>query len=139
VTLIATGFDPEMNNLPQTNGMPTYIAPAPQMQQPAPVASWRQQPVAQPQPANTGAWNAWQQPQGAPVQEGSGSIRAQRPSGSMPVAAAAPRPGLRREPSGSQVAVAPLSANRARGIFVPDLDESMDDDIDKPAYLRQRG
>ena len=57
----------------------------------------------------------------------------------MPVAAAAPRPGLRREPSGSQVAVAPLSANRARGIFVPDLDESMDDDIDKPAYLRQRG
>ena len=138
VTLIATGFDPEMNNLPQTNGMPTYNAPTPQMQ-PAPVASWRQQPQAPAQPqAATGAWNAWQQPQAAPVQEGSGSIRAQRPSGSMPVTAA-PRPGLRREPSGSQVAVAPLSANRTRGIFVPDLDESMDDDIDKPAYLRQRG
>ena len=142
VTLIATGFDPDMNNLPQTNGMPAYTAPAPQMQQPAPVASWRQQPQVQPQAlpqANTGAWNAWQQPQAAPVQEGSGSIRAQRPSGSMPVATAAQRPGLRREPSGSQVAVAPLSANRTRGIFVPDLDESMDDDIDKPAYLRQRG
>jgi hypothetical protein len=119
--------------------MPTYNAPAPQMQQPAPVASWRQpqvQPQAQP---NTGAWSAWQQPQAAPVQEGSGSIRAQRPSGSMPVVAPAPRPGFRREPSGSQVAVAPLSANRTRGIFVPDLDEAMDDNIDKPAYLRQRG
>jgi hypothetical protein len=36
--------------------------------------------------------------------------------------------------------MAPLSnGNRGRGIFVPDLDDSMDDDIDKPAYLRQRG
>jgi cell division protein FtsZ len=139
VTLIATGFDPDMQNLPQTNGMPTYAAPS-QAPQPAPVASWRQQPQAQPaqpQPASTGAWNPWQ-PQPA-VQEGSGTIRAQRPSGSMPVAAPAPRQAPRREPSGSQVAVAPLSQNRPRGIFVPDLDDSMDENIDTPAYLRQRG
>jgi hypothetical protein len=142
VTLIATGFDPDMQNLPQTNGMPTYVQ---QPQPPAPVANWRtpaqpvQQAPAQPtyQPTTTGAWNAWQQP----TQEGSGSIaaRSQRPSGAMPVAAqAGTRPAIvRREPSGSHIAVAPLS-NRTRGSFVPDLDESMDDDIDKPAYLRQR-
>ena len=35
--------------------------------------------------------------------------------------------------------VAPLSASRPRGIFVPDFEDGMDDDIDKPAYLRQRG
>ena len=138
VTLIATGFDPDMQNLPQTNGMPTYASPS-QAPQPAPVASWRQQPQAQPAPAqtgNTGAWSPWQQQPA--TQEGSGTIRAQRPSGSMPVAAPAPRPA-RREPSGSQVAVAPLSQNRPRGIFVPDLDEAMDENIDTPAYLRQRG
>jgi cell division protein FtsZ len=140
VTLIATGFDPDMQNLPQTNGMPTYAAPS-QASQPAPAASWRQQPQAQPQvpaqPGNTGAWSPWQQQPA--TQEGSGTIRAQRPSGSMPVAAPAPRPAARREPSGSQVAVAPLSQNRPRGIFVPDLDDAMDENIDTPAYLRQRG
>jgi cell division protein FtsZ len=142
VTLIATGFDPDMQNLPQTSGMPAYVQ---QPQAPVPAASWRtQQPVqqapAQPtyQPTATGAWNAWQQPSA----EGSGTVaavRGQRPSGAMPVASpTGSRPAIvRREPSGSQIAVAPLS-NRARGSFVPDLDESMDDDIDKPAYLRQR-
>ncbi|HXP90005.1 MAG TPA: cell division protein FtsZ [Fibrobacteria bacterium] len=139
VTLIATGFDPDMQNLPQTNGMPTY-APSSQAPQPAPVASWRPQPQAQPvqpQPGNTGAWSPWQQQPA--TQEGSGTIRAQRPSGSMPVTAPAQRPAPRREPSGSQMAVAPLSQNRPRGIFVPDMDDSMDENIDTPAYLRQRG
>jgi hypothetical protein len=30
-------------------------------------------------------------------------------------------------------------SSRPRGIFVPDLEDDMDDDIEKPAYLRQRG
>ncbi|MBK9576219.1 MAG: cell division protein FtsZ [Fibrobacterota bacterium] len=151
VTLIATGFDPDMQNLPQTNGMPAYAQPqAPQPQ------SWRQAPPPQPTyqapppvqaPAaqsGTSSWNAWQQPAPAEgTRAGTGSIAArgaQRPSGQMPVAPQQPTTtrGLRRDPSGSQVAVAPLSS-RPRGIFVPDLEDDMDDDIEKPAYLRQRG
>jgi len=146
VTLIATGFDPDMQHLPPTGGMPAYAAPQPQ---PAPAASWRQQPAApapvvQPAPqmqpqATTGAWNTWQAAPQEGTRAGTGSVRAQRPSGSMPVVEPS-RPAIpRREPSGSQIAVAPLGNARARGIFVPDLDDAMDDDIDKPAYLRARG
>ena len=150
VTLIATGFDPDMQNLPQTNGMPTYstqqappqpTAWQPPRQAPAPVA---------PAPAPA-AWNTgWQAPTPAPVQEGTrsgtGSMPAARPSGRISgvqaalaaVTAARPTTATRRDPSGS-MPVAPLSANRPRGIFVPDFEDGMDDDIDKPAYLRQRG
>ncbi|HNY30653.1 MAG TPA: cell division protein FtsZ [Fibrobacteria bacterium] len=158
VTLIATGFDPEMQNLPQTNGVPTYAQPqAPQQtwraappaqpayQAPAPAMQPTYQPPAPAAPSATAGWNTWQ-PQ-APAEgarAGTGSIAArggaQRPSGQMPVAPQAPATGRtpRREPSGSQVAVAPLS-NRPRGIFVPDLEDDMDDNIETPAYLRQRG
>jgi cell division protein FtsZ len=150
VTLIATGFDPDMQNLPQTNGMPTYSA---QQAPPQPTA-WqppRQAPTpVAPAPAPT-AWNTgWQPPTAAPVQEGTrsgtGSMPAARPSGRISgaqaalaaVTAARPTAAVRRDPSGS-MPVAPLSASRPRGIFVPDFEDGMDDDIDKPAYLRQRG
>ena len=143
VTLIATGFDPEMEHLPPTGGMPAYSAAAPQAQPAAP--SWRQQaqaaaqpqPAQQPQPsASTGAWNAWQSPAQEGPRAATGSVRAQR--NAAPAPAPEPTRSFRREPSGSQIAVAPLGGGRSRGIFVPDLDDAMDDDIDKPAYLRQR-
>jgi cell division protein FtsZ len=149
VTLIATGFDPDMQNLPQTNGMPAYgapqAAPAPQP------AAWQPPPRQAPAAPAPAAWSpAWQAPAAAPVQDGTragtGSMPAARPSGRISgaqaalaaVTAARPTAAVRRDPSGS-MPVAPLSANRPRGIFVPDFEDGMDDDIDKPAYLRQRG
>ncbi len=150
VTLIATGFDPDMQNLPQTHGMPTFQQPAPQPPQPVQQPSWQASRVAaqavapQPTTANS-VWNSgWNPPAQDSPRAPTGSSPAVRPSGRLStqpaaVAVAAPtRSAPRREPSGS-MPVAPLSANRSRGIFVPDLDDSMDDDIDKPAYLRQRG
>ena len=148
VTLIATGFDPDMQNLPQTNGIPAYV---PQQVQPQQQAPWQtsRQPVSQvaptPAPTANSAWNSgWSAPVADGPRAGSGTQQpAVRPSGRLSsvqaalAAVSAPRAGARREPSGA-MPVAPLG-NRQRGIFVPDLDDSMDDDIDKPAYLRQRG
>ena len=156
VTLIATGFDPDMQNLPQTGGMPSYAAPQYAQPQPPQQAAWQpsRAPVAPaPQPqAPAPSATAWGQSWNAPAQEGpragTGSIPAanSRPSGRISgaqaalAAVAAPRAtgAMRREPSGA-MPVAPLGSSRQRGIFVPDFEDGMDDDIDKPAYLRQRG
>ena len=159
VTLIATGFDPDMQHLPQTGGMPAYGAPQFAQPQAAPQQSWQPQraqaapvqPAPAPAPVAATA-SAWGQAWAAPVQEGPRAGTAtmpaanSRPSGRISgaqaalAAVAAPRAtgAMRREPSGS-MPVAPLSSNRQRGIFVPDFEDGMDDDIDKPAYLRQRG
>ncbi|MEK7394654.1 MAG: cell division protein FtsZ [Fibrobacterota bacterium] len=157
VTLIATGFDPDMQNLPQTGGMPAYQAqPAPVPQPQAwqtsrvPVSPSMQPQVPSPATSANSVWNGgWSAPAQEGTRAGTGSIPAavQRPSGRISgaqaalaaVAAPVARVVGRRDPSGS-MPMAPLSnGNRGRGIFVPDLDDSMDDDIDKPAYLRQRG
>jgi len=149
VTLIATGFDPEMNHLPPTGGMPAFrgsepVAPVrrPQAQPawtpeppPAPQQAWAQPayeaPVRQaPQPAQ----RAWQ------PHEDSGAIHARTGSGTAQPAATTragrvlpTAPASVREPSGGHVAVAPLG-HRARTEFVPDYQDL--DDTDTPAFLR---
>lgn len=140
VTLIATGFDPEMNHLPQTGGMPVMQAaeprPAARRPQTQPVAP---QPQAWAQPSYEAPAAPARQVVTAPAQrswEDTGSVSTRPGTGS--IHAAATRAGrvlpatATREPSG-QIAVAPLS-HRARAEFVPDYQDM--DDTDMPAFLR---
>lgn len=141
VTLIATGFDPEMARLPPTSGMPTFQAAEPppqprrhQAQQawaPAPEPSKQWGPATFDGPAARQVVQepsrAWEDTGAVSSRPGTGSIHAAatRAGRVLPTAAS-------REPSG-HVAVAPLG-NRARTEFVPDYQDL--DDTDRPAYLR---
>jgi cell division protein FtsZ len=145
VTLIATGFDPDMTRLPQTGGMPSYRAPeAPAARRPAapvPSSAWAQpgyeapapQQVrhAPPAPVAAPATRGWQEDTASvAARSGTGSIHAAATRAGRVLPAA---PVSVREPSGGHVAVAPLS-HRPRTEFVPDYQDM--DDTDTPAFLR---
>ncbi len=144
VTLIATGFDPEMARLPPTSGMPAFQASEPpppprshHVQQP-----WAPAPEPQARPWASQAFDgpATRQTVQEPARswDDTGSVSSRPGTGSIHAAATRagrvlPTSGApAREPSG-HVAVAPLG-NRARTEFVPDYQDI--DDTDRPAYLR---
>ncbi|MCB9496982.1 MAG: cell division protein FtsZ [Fibrobacteria bacterium] len=139
VTLIATGFDPDMASLPPTGGNPTYRGdanhnawrePAPVHGQAAPAPQvW--EPVAGRQVVSAPTGRSWQ------VKEDTASVAARSGTGTIPVAATRsgrtlPVPAGTREPSG-HAPVAPVS-HRSRSEFVPDYQDY--DDTDTPAFIR---
>ena len=145
VTLIATGFDPEMAHLPATGGMPSLQAtePRPASRRPqaqpawapaaAPQQAWAQTPYEAPaaaparQVVSAPAQRTWEDTGAVSTRPGTGSIHAAATRAGRVLPS-----GATREPSG-QVAVAPHS-HRARAEFVPDYQDL--DDTDMPAFLR---
>jgi cell division protein FtsZ len=161
VTLIATGFDPDMSHLPPTGGMPAFrgnepaapvrrpaqpsqawaSAPAPAVQPqswgqpayeaPAPAPQFRPAPPAPPAPAR--AWQPHEDTGAVAARSGTGSIHAAATRAGRVLPSA---PAAVRDPSGGHVAVAPMG-HRPRTEFVPDYQDL--DDTDTPAFLRLTG